>query len=72
MVFIGDIESIFYQVKVPDSQRSFPRYQWCNNNDLNGEVADYEMDVNVLGSTSSPGYCGYILRRTAINNEQIL
>ena len=36
MAFIGGIEAMFYQVKVPDSQRSFPRYLWRNNNDLNG------------------------------------
>ena len=33
VAFMGDIEAMFYQVKVPDSQRSFLRYLWWNNND---------------------------------------
>ena len=54
MVFIGDMEFMLY-CKVLDSQRSFLRYPWCNNNDLN---VDYETDVHVLRSISSPGYSG--------------
>ena len=66
--FMGGIEAMFYHVKVPDSQRSFQRYLWWNNNDLNGEHVDYEMGVHVFGGTSSPGCCNYALRRTAIDN----
>ena len=68
VVFIGDIETMFYQVKVPDSQRSFMRYLWWNSNDLNEELVYYEMGVHVFGGTSSPGCCSYALRRTAIDN----
>ena len=66
--FLGDREAMFYQVKFHDSQRSFLRYVWWNNNDLNGELADNEMQVHVFGGTSSPECCNYALRRTAINN----
>ena len=62
-----DVEATFYQVKVLNSQRSFMGYLLRNNNDLNGELVDYEMDVHVLGS-SFPGCCNYALRRTAIHN----
>ena len=43
--FMGDIEVMFYQVKVSDSQKSFLRW---NNNDLKRELVDYEMSVHVL------------------------
>ena len=43
--FVGDIEVMFYQVKVSDSQKSFLRW---NNNDLKRELVDYEMSVHVL------------------------
>ena len=66
--FLGDREAMFYQVKFPDNQRSFLRYVWWNNNDLNGELADNEMQVHVFGGTSSSECCNYALRRTAINN----
>ena len=65
---MDSIEAMFYQVKVPDSHRSFMRYLWWNNNDLNGELVDYEMGVHVFGGTSYPGCCNYALRRTAIDN----
>ena len=41
VAFMGDIEAMFCQVKVPDSERSFFRYLWWSNNDLNGELVDY-------------------------------
>ena len=66
--FMGGIEAMFYHVKVPGSQRSFQRYLWWNNNDLNGEHVDYEMGELLFGGTSSPGCCNYALRRTAIDN----
>ena len=68
VVFMGDIQAMFYQVKVPDSQRSFLRYLWWNSNDLNEELVDYEMGVHVFGGTSSPRCCSYALRRTAMDN----
>ena len=68
VAFMGDIEAMFYEVKVPDSQRSFFRYLWWNNNDLNGERVDYEMGVHVVEATSSPGCCNYALRKTAVDN----
>ena len=68
VAFMGDIETIFYQVKVPDNQRSFLRYLWWNNNDLNGDLVDYEIGLHVFGGTSSPGCCNYALRRAAIGN----
>ena len=43
-------------------------YLWWNNNDLNGELLDYEMSVHVFGGTSSPGCCNYALRRTDVDN----
>ena len=68
VVFMSYIEAMFYQAKVPDSQRSFLRYLWWKNNDLNGKLVDYEMGIHVFGGTSSSGYCKYVLKRTAMDN----
>lgn len=38
---MGDIEAMFYQVKVPDNQRGFLRYLWWENNNLEGALVDY-------------------------------
>ena len=51
LAFMGGIEAMFCQVKFSDSQRSFLRYLWCNNNDLHGELIDYRIGVHVFGGT---------------------
>ena len=43
IVAIGDIESMFYQVKVPEYQRKYLRYDWWPDGDLDVEVIEYEM-----------------------------
>ena len=62
VAFMDGTVAMFYQVKVPDSQRSFLGYLWLSNNDLNRELVDYEMWVHMFGGTSSPGCCNYALR----------
>ena len=69
IAFMGDIEAMFYQVHVPDSQRSVLRYLWWENNNLDNNLQDYKMGVHVFGATSSPGCCNFALRKTAIYNE---
>lgn len=59
---------MFYQVFVPAHQRSFLRFLWWENNDLDSQPSDYEMNVHVFGATSSPSCCNYALRRTALDN----
>ena len=54
VAFMGDIEAMFYQVKVPDSQKSFLGYLWWNNYDMNGELVDFEMSVHVFGGDVPP------------------
>ena len=65
---MGDIEGMFYQVQVPDNQRGFLRHPWLENNNLEGDLVNYEMCVHVFGGTSSPGCCNYALRKTAVDN----
>ena len=38
---MGDIEAMFYQVKVPDNQGGFLRYLWWVNNNLEGPLVNY-------------------------------
>ena len=48
VAFVGNIESMFYQVKVSDSKRSLLRYLWWKNNELNGDLVDYEIGTYCL------------------------
>lgn len=64
----GDIESMFYQVKVPDNQRDMLRFVWWPEGNLDAELQEYQMCVHVFGGTHSPSTCNYALRKTAHDN----
>ena len=61
------IEAMFHQVHIPEKERSFIRYLWWEDVNLENFI-DYEMCVHVIGRTSSPGCCNYALGRTALDN----
>ena len=66
---MGDIEAIYYQVRVSEEQRSVLRFLWWEDSNLGGDLLDHWMCVHVFGGTSSPGCCNYALRKTAIDNK---
>ena len=65
---IGDIEKIYYQVKVPCDQRDFLRLFWLNEH---GEITQYRLKVHVFGATSSQSVANYVLKKCAslTNND---
>ena len=66
VVFMADIEDMFYQVHIFEKERSFLRYLWWE--DVNLEKLYYEMYVHMFSGTLTPGYCNYTLRRAALGN----
>ena len=46
VAYMADIEAMFFQVLVPEDQRSFLRYIYWPNGDLEAEPEDYEMCVH--------------------------
>ena len=68
-VFMGDIEAMSYQVRIPKCQRSMLQFlQWEGSNFKN-QTSDHQSCVHVIGCASSPSCCNYALKRTAIDNE---
>ena len=67
---MGDIEALFYQVKVPKDQCSFLKFLWWDNSDPDMEIMDYEMTAHVFKGTSSPSCSNFALKGTAKDNEQ--
>ena len=65
VAFMGDIESMFYQVHVPPVQRSYLRFLWWPDGDLEQEMQDYQMTVHLFGAISSPSIANFALRKTA-------
>ena len=66
-----DVESMYYQVKVPDNQQAFLKFLWSNNGNLLEEPWDFVMCAHVFGGISSVSCSNYALRRSAVNNESI-
>ena len=68
---MADIESMFYQVRIPKHQRSYQRFLWWPNGDLSKDPVEYEMKVHMFGTISSPSCANYALRKTAVDNREI-
>ena len=66
---MGDIESMFYQVKVPKEDRDLLRFLWWPNGDTSRNPLEYRMTVHLFGATSSPGCSNFALKATANDNE---
>ena len=65
----GEIENMFYQVRVSQKDRSFQRFLWWENGDCASKPLVYQMKVHLFGSTSSPSCANYALRQTAFDNQ---
>lgn len=65
IAMMADIESMFYQVRVPQEDQDLLRFLWWPDGILNTPIKDYRMAVHLSGATSSPSVASYALRRTA-------
>ena len=59
VALMADIEAMFYRVLIPKSQRSFCRFFWWKDGDLDGKLEEYEMCAHVCGAVSSGAYTHY-------------
>ena len=66
---MADIESMFYQVRVPERHRSFLRFLWWDNGNLDASLSEYQMCVHLFGGISSPSCANFALRRAAEDFE---
>ena len=69
VAFMADIQKMFYQVKVPEIQRSYLRHLWWNDSNINSDIIDQEMCVHLFGAVSSPGSSNYAFRRNGVDNS---
>jgi hypothetical protein len=68
VAFMADIESMFYQVRVPPSDQTYLRFLWWPDGNLNAPLKEYMMTVHLFGAVSSPSVCSYALRRIAADH----
>ncbi|XP_067678474.1 uncharacterized protein [Haliotis asinina] len=65
VAFMGDVEAMFHQVKVPKEQQDFLRFFWWPNGNIQGELKEFRMTVHTFGTISSPTIANYALRESA-------
>ncbi|KAL7883475.1 hypothetical protein SRHO_G00011330 [Serrasalmus rhombeus] len=71
VAIVADIESMFYQVKVPEGDTDLLRFLWWPDGNLNAHLEEFRMTVHIFGATSSPSCASYALRRTAEDRRSI-
>ena len=62
----ADIEEMFLNFKVPESQRNYLRFYWFMDNDVNKPLVPYRATTHIFGLTSSPSVANYGLRYCAL------
>ena len=69
VALMSDIEQMFHQVRVKQSDTDALRFLWWPGGDLTKEPIDYKMQVHLFGGTSSPSVCSYALRKAAEDSK---
>lgn len=64
-----DVEKMFHQFEVKESDRNFLRFLWWKNGDLRSQPQMYRMSVHLFGAVSSPGCANYGLKHLAKENS---
>ena len=67
VAFIADIESMYYQVRVPEYQQTLIKFLWLENQNIEEEPADFAVCFHVFGVLSA-SCLNYSLKRTAADN----
>ena len=59
IAMMADIESMFYQVRVPEEDADLLRFLWWPDGNLSAPIKEYRMAVHLFGATSSPSVASY-------------
>jgi hypothetical protein len=65
VAIMGDVETMFYQVRVTPDHRDVLRFLWWKNGEIGQEVEVYRMTTHLFGGVWSPSCANFALRRTA-------
>ncbi|KAL0147628.1 hypothetical protein M9458_057070 [Cirrhinus mrigala] len=61
IAFLGDIQAMFHQVKVPEEDGNFLRFLWWPYGHISERLVEYRMTVHLFGAVSSPSGRGTIV-----------
>lgn len=66
-----DIQKMFHQFHVVESDRNFLCFLWWKQGDLNSQPIEFRMKVHLFGAASSPGCANYGMKHLAKENRDI-
>ena len=66
--YSADIETMFYQVKVPKEQRDYLRFLWWQDGDINKNIIELRMTSHPFGACSSPSIANFALKRAVADH----
>ena len=66
---MGDVQSMFHQVCVSESDRDLLWFLWWPNGNLDQELQEYRMTVHLFGAVSSPSCANFTMRRNAEDHK---
>ena len=66
---MGDIYSMFHQVRVPEADRDLLRILWWPSGDFNQDLEEYRMTVHLFGAGSSPSCANFAVRKNAEDHK---
>ncbi|XP_076060326.1 uncharacterized protein LOC143036654 [Oratosquilla oratoria] len=59
----ADIETMYYQVKVPEDDRNYLRFLWWKDGHIGSEIVKLRMTSHPFGASCSPSIANYALKR---------
>lgn len=62
MAVMCEVEQMFHQFKVNVEHRNYLRFLWWSDDDCQGDVIGFHMNVHLIGAASSPGCANFDLR----------
>ena len=71
VAFMADIESMFYQVMVSEEHKCYLKFLWWKDGNYNNPIIDCQMNMHVVGATSSPGCSNYALKKTSTDYKDV-
>ena len=66
---MGDVQSMFHQVRVPVEDRDFLWFLWWPGGNLAKSLEEYRMTVHLFGAVSSPSCVNFAMRRNAEDHQ---
>ena len=66
---MADVESMYYQVQIPENQLTYLKFLWSENYDKECHPQEFTMRAHLYGRTSPGGGSNYPLCTTAVDND---